>query len=89
MKGWKIIYNDGTNITKTSSKTSTWNNAPAIDVQFVIIYYDNFRRVFSGLDQYTLEIPNAQVKTGKLISNKEFQRTRKDMINDRFGSDVS
>jgi len=89
MKGWVIIYNDGTTITRASSKTSTWNNSPAINVQFVIIYFDNYRRVFSGQNQYTLEIPNAQVKTGKLITNKEFEKTRVDMIKDRFGSDVS
>lgn len=89
MIGWTVIYNDGVTITKASSKTSTWNNSPSINVQFVIIYFDNYRRVFSGLDQYTLEIPNAQVKTGKLITDKEFQKTRDDMIKDRFGSNVS
>jgi hypothetical protein len=77
---WILIYNDGNNITVSKSDDINWNDAPSTNVQFLITENCRRRKAISGKDEYRIKNPTAIAKTGSLISNAEFRRTRNFMI---------
>lgn len=80
MARWKIIYNDGTKITSYNSRKNKWNDLPLTGVQFLLIYRCGSRHVSFGVDNYNIEEIGAVEKTGKLISDSEFEKTKNFMI---------
>jgi hypothetical protein len=86
MPRWKIVYNDGTTITTaSSSKGQKWNLMPKENVQFVLIYRCGARHILMGQDTYNLDGDGiTEEKTGKLISDAEFTRTRNFMIYGKY-----
>jgi len=81
---WTIIYNDGNGITVIKESEMNWNDAPKENVQFLLCDYHGYRKAISGLDEYTIPIPDCKPKLGKLISDKEWALTRQFMIYGKY-----
>lgn len=88
MINWSIIYNDGITISKANSLEKNWNDAPSENVQFVSIWYGHYRRIFSGSNFYNISEPNAVKKSGKLISEQDFQKSREEMYKEKFDENI-
>ncbi len=79
-KDWKVIYNNGTVISEENSADQAWNSAPIQNVQYMILVFEGYRKVFSGLDEYVLPIAGSNKKFGSTISPAQWQATRDYMI---------
>ncbi len=81
MIDWIVIYNDGNNITTSSSKRSAWNQAPSNNVQYLILVNClGHRKAIGGLDEYNINEQGSNRKFGFLLSKEEFKKTRNFMI---------
>jgi len=77
---WTIIYHDGNEITVIKDSDKEWNDAPDENVQYLICDYNGYRKAIAGLDEYTIPMSGTKTKYGKLLSDKEWARTRQFMI---------
>ncbi len=88
MVNWTLIYNDGNTIQRFSSLTHKWNDIPPDNVQFVSIWHGHYRRIYSGRDFYNIAEPNSTRKSGKLISDREFEKSREEMYKEKFDENI-
>ena len=88
--GWKILFHDGTTLTTVSSKDSAWNDAPSINVQYVILYFATHRQVLGGRDNFELPkllgLEGSETKTGSLINADKFAPLKQIIVdnNEKF-----
>lgn len=81
MTDWILIFNNGTEISVEKSSQISWNQARNIQVQFLITITPNgIRHAETGKNNYNIPEPNSNSKAGSLISDAEYEKTRKFMI---------